>query len=1048
MRTAVVKSRLVWAVAAGWLAAAAAQEDATLSAGGLEVCVSRATGDLTQVRWRGRDMLAAPATLELKVWRTPGAPPVRLSPGKVLSFTAKPALVAVVRQWGEARTSSEVTVTEEGVRWLVSATGPAPVRELAVEYVVPCLRGAERVFWAAIGAPWKASDRPLGFKYGFHAELPLATVYSETDDAGLTVAAPLELRKPDLNAHLDWAAGTLRFYYRHLRLGEPYEAKVGLWLLGHAGCWRPALAWLLRRYPSYFESHPRLLAGEGLYQGAFLRCDPSGKAYPQRWREAGISWVESHSFWPFYGLYIPDKDPWRIILPKDKKTPEDFAAWEQGKEPGMPMSRQWIRDYIRAFHDGGIQYYSYLNDTEAWLPYADKYFADSIVRRMAAPLYGGMAVLNAYEGTSWGKHIREQFRRTVECFPEQDGVFLDQNCYRGFHFGADDGVSMRQGKLCCQISFAQEQMLEHIHKLTTPLNMAVWTNMGSVGVECARYVHGIMSEAGRPRPQRLQYLCAARPLVIGAHDLTAKGCEERLKMCLSCGAFPAPWQHKEPVERLRAKYLPLLEMLKGRRWLLNAHAVRLPDGVEGNAFSVPNGDVLVPFISPRASQVSPGRTPFQHSLPVTVRVPDPAAIRCAYLRSGDWFGAVDLPLRRNGLDFELTVPAHLASSLIVLTHGAPPPLVRTSPPVLSAGRTNRIALRLRGAPQDATVRLTTPWGTSSAQAKAEAEGACVAEFAVAVPAAAPTDEVDFSVAVAGADAEAERFSAWVEPDAAATCERFVFVKDGSATLGAAVANHTDQLLEVALAAAPPGIVTPPGTLQLRPYEQRRIGMPVRDVRGPVEVRLTATSGARRILDAAVALRAPRLPQPGDLFHDPFVSGMRGWQVRMGKWACADGAAAVRGPAHLAVLERPDWRDYGVQVTVKMDGSTDPGTPWIKCYVFLRMDEENSFVRYGFVGQVAADDGLSFKRLAVGRCRQGKYVGRSEGGNFPYRAGEWYVLGAEIVGKRFRGYVDGRLVVETDMPDDIPRAGGIGIGVTEDSMVNHYRDLIAYPIGAE
>ena len=400
MRTAVAGVGLVWAIGASSVVAAT-QGDAVLTSGDLQVRVSARTGDLVAVRYRTRDLLSAPATVQLHAHDKKGNRSTALRPGQVTQFTATPTRVHYVRQWAGAQTTGEITLSSDGVRWLVTATGPAPVRQLTVVYTVPCLAGAERVFWAAAGAPFKAADKPRGFKYAYQSALPLTTLYSETHDVGLTAVAPLELKKPDLTVDFDWSAGTVGFSYRHLRLGQPYQARTGLWLVGHAGCWRPALGAMLRRYPSYFESHPRVLAGEGLYAGCYLRYDPKGKAYPERWARLGASWVESHSFWPFQGLYQPERDPWIAIMPKDRQKPADLIVWEQHKEKGVTLSRQWVRDYIRTFHKRGIQYYSYMNTTEAWTPYANRCFADAIVQRFAAPAYGGLALMSAYGNTSW-----------------------------------------------------------------------------------------------------------------------------------------------------------------------------------------------------------------------------------------------------------------------------------------------------------------------------------------------------------------------------------------------------------------------------------------------------------------------------------------------------------------------------------------------------------------------------------------------------------------------------------------------------------------------
>ena len=1028
----------------------AAPDVAVLTTPDMEARVCVRTGELLALRYRARDMLSAPATLRVSALNPPGTGSVELAPGKVTDWHAtraergSPASVRYVRHDKGARVAVQITVGSDGLHWSAVATGPAPVRQATVTYHVPCLAGMPRVFWASAGAPARAADKPSGFQYPYGSVLPLATVYSETDDIGMSAIAPLELRKPCLTVRFDWKTGTLRFANAHLRLGKPWQATTGLWLVPHAGCWRPGLGWLLRRYPDYFTAHPRVWAGEGYYEGCWLRG--ATMKDPEERKSRGVRWVESHSFWPFYGLYVPDKDPWLMIPPKHRKKAADLVRWEQGREPGREMTRQWIRDYIRAYHKQGIQYYAYVNTNEAWLHYANKYFPDSVVWRNPSPYYGGMAGMNAWETTAWGKHIREQVRRTVQCFPEQDGLFLDQNCHRGWHFGADDGVSMVNGKLCCQIGFSQEQMIALMHKLCKTHNMGIWTNYSGVGVECTRYVSGIMSEAGRPRAQNLQYLCLARPMVICNNDRTAELNEERFKSCLSCGAFPpARWDNKPDTRNIVAKYTHLLNRMKGRRWVLHAHALRLPPGVEGNIFQAPNGDYLVTFITREATQLPPARSAFVHHLPVTVRVPDAGAIKHALVCSGDYRGPIELAIERTDTTVRLTVPAHLVSSMIVLTRRAPGAIVRTSTPVLIRGQSNPVRVRLRDpqAKSDSpTVRLTTPWGTHTAKARRGPDGAYGATFDVAVPTDAPLVEHDMRVSVGSDATDKAVFTAWVEPPASASCPGSVLVKAGSANVSAWAVNHTGRPMTVALEAHPPGVLSVPSGVSLKPYEQRTITIPVRPSGRNHRVRVSVVAQGQRIAQSTLHVRVPRQPRPGDLLVEPFDATFRSrWRIRCGRWACADGVATARGHAHWATLDRRDWRDYGLQVFTKMDGSTTK--PWIKSYVFLRMDGHGSFARFGFTGQERTTEG--FTRVALDRCHKGRYTGTIADGRIPYRPGEWYVVRVEVVGRRVRGYVDETLIVDTPLPDEVPDAGGIGLGVTEDSMVNHYRHLIVYPI---
>jgi hypothetical protein len=108
-------------------------------------------------------------------------------------------------------------------------------------------------------------------------------------------------------------------------------------------------------------------------------------------------------------------------------------------------------------------------------------------------------------------------------------------------------------------------------------------------------------------------------------------------------------QGGEISHQLDLKYRPLLTLMRGRHWLLTAHALRLPEGMEGNIFRTPDGDYYVTVVNPQASQLAGGALPslFQYDLPVEVVLPSDAAgaaeaaeaaVTHCYLLSGDYFG--------------------------------------------------------------------------------------------------------------------------------------------------------------------------------------------------------------------------------------------------------------------------------------------------------------------------------------------------------------------------------------------------------------------------
>ncbi len=109
---------------------------------------------------------------------------------------------------------------------------------------------------------------------------------------------------------------------------------------------------------------------------------------------------------------------------------------------------------------------------------------------------------------------------------------------------------------------------------------------------------------------------------------------------------------------------PIQIMLQERMQILEPNCLTLPAGFEGNVFQRPDGNVVVPIVTPGASRMSPYEWA---DLPVVLRFSDAARVRRVYQISDDRLGPLSLDFKRRGRAIHVTVPRHRAVSMLVLT---------------------------------------------------------------------------------------------------------------------------------------------------------------------------------------------------------------------------------------------------------------------------------------------------------------------------------------------------------------------------------------------
>jgi len=256
--------------------------------------------------------------------------------------------------------------------------------------------------------------------------------------------------------------------------------------------------------------------------------------------------------------------------------------------------------------------------------------------------------------------------------------------YRCFDFAHDDGITMINNKPCYIFGFGMEKLAKEICNIVHQQRKAVWCN-GPTSLEVMKHIDGFMAEGAHwSWLGSVQYLGLKKPLVALQQVRNSRDHERVLKHCLLTGAQPSvPWKlegekglfgesketHKLiPDTRIQIKclfsaYTPLLNLLKKRVWVCEAHALTLSPGVKGNIFKVGN-NYVVTIVSMDKSIFD--TNVFPERIEVLIRLSDASKIKKATLFSVNSQEKKEVTVELKEDQAKMMIPNHLTSSLILI----------------------------------------------------------------------------------------------------------------------------------------------------------------------------------------------------------------------------------------------------------------------------------------------------------------------------------------------------------------------------------------------
>lgn len=432
-----------------------------------------------------------------------------------------------------------------------------------------------------------------------------------------------------------------KIVHDYLSLRDGKETRFSTLISMHKSQWRDALGWYANRYAAWFQPDPKIRDQEGVYaiSGPWDRRQDDESLADKRMagrKQRGVGWMELHSHFPWYGLYVHPTDNW------------------EGHHDGGPLTYDSVRRYIDVCNKHGIALHIYYNIIDGQRHYVDKEFPESIVRDedgKIVPAFTDCHLMNADLSLPFGQHCLDQFKKLLSTYPNMGGVFFDvYGRHYNLDFGHDDGLTMVNNKPAYCIKFAFQRLMEKIDPMLRERGMVFSCNKPE-GIEVMRGIDYIMADEGadEDRLQAMQYYGLFKPIIILDGGIVMRA-EEDFKKCLRFGMIyndidpDRELKGKEFTDQMRQQaskaleaYGPLFPLLKGKTWVLTGDPVELPAGFTGNIFQRPNKDYIVTLVTQDRSifdDLSPRK-----NVKVVVRVPQAQKYCQAEIHSPDWKGA-------------------------------------------------------------------------------------------------------------------------------------------------------------------------------------------------------------------------------------------------------------------------------------------------------------------------------------------------------------------------------------------------------------------------
>jgi hypothetical protein len=526
---------------------------------------------------------------------------------------------------GECRVAERFIPTANSIRWEVEIAGSGEPWSTPIVSQFRWPDAKNSLFWTAWdepepdGSDWQDPlvARPFAnrsFLVG-SLSLPIATAVTPADDTALSLVwSPEDVY---LYASLGTGRdGTITFARADHRICGARPIRFSADFVPHKADWRAALGWMVKRYPSYFNP-PNPAADDMAGCGAYSSHE--GDLDVERFKKMTfrVNWKASFDF-PYIGMFLP---PVKSDDEKWFRFDSDSGGNPNGRQTETCIDQ--MAAYSSRMRDMGFHVLSYFNVTEMGTaatsppqpdrPWSDpgKYvystFGDAIAANDAGhPTWSwGASLLMDCAVPSYQVFLLEQAKRHIDKFPASAGICIDRMDWLShYNSKADDGVTWRMEKPMRALSESWKLTMSKLGPLMHSNGKVIFVNpLSSMRLDLMRQVDGVYHEFGDQGSclNGTAFLCLRKPAIAWIHHAGVLGDDPDayFQRHLHLGVFPtAPLPGNDhainpsEADRWFLDYGPLLDLMRGKKWVLEPHVIEADGNARVNLFEVPGGYVV------------------------------------------------------------------------------------------------------------------------------------------------------------------------------------------------------------------------------------------------------------------------------------------------------------------------------------------------------------------------------------------------------------------------------------------------------------------------
>lgn len=430
--------------------------------------------------------------------------------------------------------------------------------------------------------------------------------------------------------------GKVSFVRRNHRISSKSPMHFSMHLVAHADDWRPGIGWMVKKYPRVFDPSLKLadeLAGCGAYS------QHEGPLDIEKMKQMAfrVNWKASFDF-PYMGMFLPpvhsnteqwprfDSDTHGVLI-KGKQTStsiEQMAGYStRMRHDGFYVLNYFNATEFGAFIKGPEAVRKDLAPDDLWkdaTTFLHTKLASGILRKPDGNWYGtwGGAVAMDPGDPTYQRFVLEQARRHMKIIPDSSGICIDRNDWlRLYNPRGDDGVSWINDKPARLVGNGWKEFITRLATMMHPAGEVIFLNPSRLQrVDMTRDTDGVYDEFGQYGHilNSTALMCVHKPFI--AWTMNEKNLQPDpdafIQRYLYLGAFPtAPVPGNDhtitpapAVDRLYLDYGPLLDVLRGRKWVFEPHVLDVASTqAKANLFRIPGGYALPVAFGAGASSV-------------------------------------------------------------------------------------------------------------------------------------------------------------------------------------------------------------------------------------------------------------------------------------------------------------------------------------------------------------------------------------------------------------------------------------------------------------